>query len=111
MLSHADVAFVCESYLGQLLSTHPPGQHELVDTQYSEFLGTLANEGVGIYCLWEHMEKLIRYKKFSPPPVFKFTRCWVQYAHSHADKPQCWVGYAHSHADKPRGAILKPHPL
>ena len=58
--SQPDMMYLCQQYLRELLTLHPPGQHSLVDTQYSAFLHALGGKGVGTYALWEHMDGLIR---------------------------------------------------
>lgn len=59
LLSQPDVAHICQQCLRELLCVHPPGQHSLVDNQYTKFLQALGAKVVGTFTLWEHMEKQI----------------------------------------------------
>lgn len=51
---------LCGLYLRHLLSTHPPGQHPLVDQQYSQFVATLCEKEI-TFGMWHHLKVLLRY--------------------------------------------------
>ena len=60
-LAQPELGELCEVYLRQLLSVHPPGQHGLVNTEYAHFIKALGKDKeVMAFGLWQHMESLLR---------------------------------------------------
>ena len=55
----ADSLTRCITFFRRLLSLHPPGQHPLVDMQYSEFVRLLGQEG-SPYAIWDSVSTMLR---------------------------------------------------